>query len=200
MTLKEIVKISNDNIENVINAYCYGSKVYSTLSSKSDLDFIFIVDNKEKSEFKSELIDITYYTIEEFSILLENHEISAIECLYLNDCFKLKESFKFNFTLDLTKLRHSISAKSSNSYVKCKKKLLPTKDYNYFIAIKSLFHSFRIVNFGIQLGLYGKIQDYTDTNEILYEAYNCKDWSEIEKKFKTKHNNILTEFRKICKK
>jgi len=198
MNLNQTIDISKDKLDNIINAYVYGSHVYGTANSLSDNDFIFIVRSKTRDQFKSENINISYYTLNEFQQLIDDHEISAIECLFLIDSFKLKETHKFNFTLNKEVLRSSLSQKSSNSFVKSKKKLTVAKDYNYFGGIKSIFHAFRIINFGIQICMYGKIVDYSDTNHILYEAYTQKDWEGLEKSFKQSYNNLRTEFRKVA--
>lgn len=198
MNLNQVISVSKDIFDNIINAYVYGSNVYGTANSLSDNDFIFVVKSKEREQFKSENINISYYTLDEFQKLIDRHEISALECLFLIDSFKLKESYKFEFNLNKSVLRSSLSEKSSNSYVKSKKKLTVNRDYNYFGGIKSMFHAFRIINFGIQICMYGKIIDYSDTNHILYEAYNQKDWTGLEKSLKQSYNNLRTEFRKIA--
>lgn len=133
MTLHDIIKITGDYANNIINAYCYGSKVYGTQNGKSDDDFIFVLKDRTRPHFLSDKINVTYYSTTEFIRLAEAHEISILECLFLPEFFKLKENLKLKFVLDKSLLRKSISAKASNSFVKAKKKLTVKNDYNYFI-------------------------------------------------------------------
>lgn len=211
-----MIDIILDN-NSVLNVYRYGSVVYKTTDSLSDEDWIVIVDNDsyERVNYLVESfintqedikIDITLYTIDEFIGLLQEHEISAIECMYLDSNHILKEDYKFDFVLDYERLRRSISTKSNNSWVKAKKKLLIEKDYNLRVALKSLYHSIRILDFGIQLSKYNKIKDYTSSNYIIKDlnklASRIEDpiqlWLSIYKQYKSLYNVKKTKFKILC--
>jgi hypothetical protein len=120
---------------------------------------------------------------EEFIDKIQEHEISVLECLFLPKCMVVKESEKFVFNLDLSKLRKSISQKSSNSFVKAK---------------KSLFHSLIII-FGIQMAKNGKIINYSEANKYWNEIVLCENnnWDYYKNKYKPIYNNLITEFRKV---
>lgn len=195
LTLNEVCEISNTNLEDVLNLYYYGSRVYGTHNEFSDHDFIAVVKNV-RPQFLSRDVNITFYTIEEFQFLIDVHEISVLECLFLDKTFVLKECHKFYFKLDLQKLRHSISKKSSNSFVKFKKKLTVEKDFDLNCGRKSLFHSIRIVQFGIQLSKYNCIVDYTGLKNVYNHIFEISNLEYLLKTFKPIHNQVLTEFRK----
>lgn len=126
---------------------------------------------------------------------LEWHRINNIECIFAPDWAKLKENIKFEFKLDISKLRHSISHTSSNSWVKSKKKILQNE---YYIGVKSLFHSLRIPLFAIQICKYGKIKDFTCANHLWNKLKNDRfTWDSLDKEFRPIRNEILTEFRKV---
>ena len=112
------------------------------------------------------------------------------------------ETFKMN--IDHSALRREISARSSNSWVRCKKKLTVETDQSA-IAIKSLFHSFRIPMFGIQIAKYGRIVDYTEANDLWYNDIKLllledRSWNHVYDVYKGRHNALMTEFRKVAHK
>lgn len=201
LTLSDILQRTKDKSENIVNVYLYGSRVYQTHTDKSDYDFIFIVLNgtKTREQFSDSLINVNYYTLFEHHKRLVNHEISALELYFLEDTkYILKEDMKFSFKQDNECLRRSLSTKSSNSFVKAKKKLTIEKDYDYNVGVKSLFHSFRIIYFGIQIAKYGKIVDYSEANSLLFEMKKLYNWSDMFTIYKKEYNKLLTEFRRLC--
>ena len=80
-------------------------------------------------------------------------------------------------------------------------KLSIEKDYDLVVGKKSLFHSFRIITYGIQLAEAGKITNYQACNELFYEiTHNYNTWSELFKAYKNKYNNLKSEFRILAPK
>jgi hypothetical protein len=72
---------------------------------------------------------------------------------------------------------------------------------DYYIGVKSLFHSLRILMFGIQIANTGKIFDFSVANSIYYKIMS-KDWTweELDLEFRPLRNSILSEFRTVTKK
>jgi predicted nucleotidyltransferase len=201
MDYNEVLNRANLKDEDVICAYCYGSRVYGNITKTSDWDFIFIVKEKTNEQFSDTLININFFDIDGHKQRLVNHEISALETLFLDDKFILKEDMKFDFTLNTKMLRRSLSRKSSNSWVKAKKKLTVEKDYDLNVGRKSLWHAFRIIDYGIQIATKGMIYDYGTRNDMYYEViYNYNDWSELFENYKKSYNSLMTEFRKVAPK
>ena len=233
-----IIKELNLEDEKIINCYHYGSYVYNTHTEKSDFDFIIIYknDNNEILELnkrnnvnyeninannqsdgiwsKDEQIQATIYSHSKFIEMIKEHKIEALESIFLNNKYKLKETidYKKYFELDLDKLRRSISAVCSNSYVKCMKKMtrehlkdtVRPKSYYDYIGKKSLFHSLRIGMYGIQVAKCGKINDYIKLNNkyttmTLWDEINTfKTWEELKNKYQNYANNIRSEFRIVA--
>ncbi len=181
---------------NIICAYIYGSQVYQTNTEKSDHDFICVVRDKEANNPLSQFGDVTTYTVEEFQNLVNQHEISVLECLFLKDEFVIKQEHTFDFSLNKEALRNSISAKSSNSWVKTKKKFIVEEDFNPYVGKKSAWHSLRILNFGTQIAKTGKIEDYSQCNDLFKKVMDCNSWDEINEKFKATYNEMASEFKK----
>jgi len=186
--------------QDIICLYQYGSRIYGTHNNNSDYDFICITNNKIQDQLSISEIHVNFYTIEEHQRKIDEHEISALETLFLSSSFILKQHIKFDFTLNLQKLRHSISAKASNSFVKCKKKLTVFEDLNENVGKKSLFHSFRIINFGIQLAKFGIIKDYGSCNKIYENIVSYSDWNTLFEVYKPFYNKMSSEFKKLAPK
>lgn len=197
----------NENA-NIVALFSYGSSVYGTSDENSDKDYICVIkEDKDgltnNSQINFEDGDINFYSEDYFKELLVNHEISAIECVF-ETLFvfnpdkqkELRQFFKDNF--NLPKLRESISSKASNSWVKGKKKILIEKDYNWRTAIKSIFHSIRILNYGFQLAItdgdifaFGMVNDIWDRLKQIKEG---TDYSELKKEFQPIYNHWHSKF------
>jgi len=200
-TILNKFNLSDDEITAI---FPYGSQVYGTASNSSDYDYILICkENYQEDEFAvtKDNISIHVYNESTFQSHLDKHKISALECYFLPPDLTLKYK-KFNFNLRLDTLRHSISEKSSHSWVKSKKKFEVEKDKNIYIAKKSLFHSLRIVDFGIQIAINKTIINYGNCNNIWEEIYTnpSESWEDYKNQYQQYFNNKMTEFRKLCPK
>ena len=176
----------------------YGSQVYGTRSDKSDYDYIAIgSDLLTGEEYLHDNINIHLYSFSDFSSQLADHKIHALEAYYLHNGI-VKDYFPF--TLDLVKLRHSLSDKASHSFVKANKKIDKEKDY--YIGWKSLFHSLRILNFGAQIAGYRRIENYGEANHYWYEILNAQqyNWPYFKQKYQPEYNRLASEFRKLAPK
>ncbi len=200
LTYNDILKRTKIDDSNVINAYMYGSRVYGTSTDKSDYDYVFILKKRDNEQFSDRLININFFTDEGHQQRLDEHEISALECQFLNKEFILKETKKYKFKLDISKLRHSLSRKASNSWVKCKKKLTVEIDYDLNLGRKSMFHSFRILDYGIQIAKNEKIIDYSSCNDLFKKIMEYYDWETLYSTFKGDHNLISIKFREVTQK
>lgn len=193
--------IKNDDF---LCVYPYGSRVYGC-NLDGDEDLVIIMDTEEKRhEIQYPLgdRDMSFYTKTTFQEMLVNHDIIALECFFLPQNVKQKEITSFDFELDLEKLRHSVSHVSSNSFVKAKKKLTIEKDFSPYIGRKSLFHSLRILMFGIQIAKFGKIIDYSEANYLWDEIINnqSEEWEDYKIKYQPVYNQLKSEFKKLAPK
>lgn len=193
--------------DNCLNLYCFGSHIYGTNNKDSDRDHIAIV--KVLPDFGSlydkENVTIHFYTESNFLLLLESNEIQALEISFLPNEYILKETLKFNLIINKNNLRTSISTIVSNSWVKGKKKLIIQGDYDKKLAIKSIFHSLRISDFGRQVASEGAIVDYSSMNWLLIDLYKISEnkegvelWNLIDHKYRKLYNTKCSEFKKLC--
>ena len=197
--IEDILKVAKMHPSRVYNIYLFGSRVYSTHTADSDWDVIIIGKYSVGSiEIKDELFNIHIYTPDKWQKDLDWHMPKNIECQFAPDWAKLKETIKYDFKLNLAKLRHATSHVSSNSWVKAKKKL---EQDDYYIGVKSLFHSLRIPMFATQVATSGRITDFSCANFIWNKIKSKRwTWEELDTEFRELRNEILTDFRKVAEK
>lgn len=177
----------------------YGSHVYGTDSASSDRDYIAVVETSDESlngqEFRSSDVDIQIYTASHLQNQLDLHKISAMEIFFLNDDLP-----GFQFKLHLPTLRSSLSQKASHSFVKAKKNIYKEKDF--YIGFKSLFHALRILEYGHQIAVHGKIVDYSAANHFWEELKSpvSYEWSYYKEKYQPIYNEMATRFRAVAPK
>lgn len=201
-TLDTIIRTSGIHPSRVFNVYIFGSRVYGTSNQDSDWDVIMVANNSvESTEIRRGLFNIHVYTPDKFKSDLDWHRINNLECIFAPDWAKLKESidYKSSFKLNPSKLRHATSHISSNSWVKCKKKLELTDEYH--TGVKSLFHSLRIPMFSTQIMQHDRIVDFSCAN-FIWDKIRVKRWTwdELDSEFRELRNEVLTEFRKVTTK
>lgn len=187
-----------------LNVYHYGSFVYETFQNGiSDYDYIVILPDKFQDfngkQFEKDNCQYSFYTQSAWQERLDKNEVDAIETYFLPEKYIIKETVKFSTNIIKEKIRENFSKTASNSFVKCKKKLTVEKDFAPRVGKKSLWHSLRIIDFGIQILKYGKIKDYTSTNYLYDEIVNYEDnnWKYYKEKYQQLYNKMKTEFRLV---
>lgn len=199
---KKLIKEIQDD-SNIVAMFDYGSRVYKTNTEISDRDVVVVLKNHQNDLLTSKLIeqlskifDVTAYSEEQFLEKVNLHDIDALECMYLpNDSVYKNELIGFNIPIHLPTLRHSVSQKASNSWVKAKKKFSVEADFDPYIGKKSAWHSIRILDFGTQIATNQKIINYTSVNHLYQPIMNCQTWEELELNFKKVHNEYASKFR-----
>jgi len=188
----------------------FGSTVYGN-KKPEDVDMIVVYQSStffDDVQIVSGNYNVNAYHIDTFTEMLLNHKIDALECLFIPKTVYsyvspiLQRVFN-SFVLNKEQLRRSISSTSSNSYAKAKKKIIVKEDFDIASSIKSLWHSFRIMQFGIQLAKNNKISNFKETNsmflEIIHKYINSKsNWGEIHAEFKPQMNKLHSEFKLLC--
>jgi predicted nucleotidyltransferase len=197
-TLEEVCAAVGKHPKMVHGCYVFGSRVYGTASADSDWDFILIANaSAPEVEFKNVNFNIHILTPDRFAKEVRDNHIRALECICAPEWAILKPA-KIEFIYKPESFRHNISHTVSNSWVKCKKKLAQD---DYYIGIKSLFHSLRIAHFGIQ---YAKTKtiDYSAMNWLWNDLDGKTDWTweELKDKYQDLRNELLSEFRKYAEK
>lgn len=184
-------------------AYLYGSRVYDSHSIQSDHDFQVVIADRHVKEFlskpsiNSRNTDLHVHSQTEFQEALDKHEPYAVETFFLPQGLRFKEKLNLRFVLDRKKVRRAFSENSSHSWVKGKKKLTVPESFNEWIGKKSIYHAFRMIDYAIQLDLYGRISDFGRCNVILDElGAMSTNWDEIDAAMRPRYNSLMTEFKK----
>ncbi len=165
--------------------YCtiYGSHVYGTSGPHSDWDIFCVVDDDNNSKVPISLdihntdskIDLTIRSIDLFEKDIKSGQPISIEVLLIPKKFILFNDNRIDqlcngINMQSSEMKKTIrcgfSEKASWSEVRARKKM---KDGKISCALKSLYHSYRILGFGIQIGLHGTIIDWSQGNEYLKE-------------------------------
>lgn len=189
----------------VFNIYQWGSRVYGCHNENSDYDYNIVVSDDyedfiENIEYNNQ--HYNFYKISKWQEMIRCNNIETLECLFVDKEYVIKETIKFKINVNLVELRKSVSKICSNAYDKCRKKLIVEKDYNPYIAKKSLFHCIRILLFGIQCAKYGRIVNYTEANQYYDSIVNNdnNDWQYYKNNWHVFCNNLRSEFRKCTEK
>lgn len=195
--LNDIANSIQTEPNKILGCYLFGSVVYETANEDSDWDVLLITEGDyDEIEYVIGNYNIHRITPAVFEELVRLNHIKAVECLFAPKWAQLKP-YPIEFKLNHILFRQSISHTVSNSWVKCKKKL---EQGDYYIGIKSLFHSLRIASFGIQLAAEGNIV-FSSMNFAWDDLNNRKwTWEELKEKYQPIRNNLMSVFRKFCEK
>jgi hypothetical protein len=190
-----------DFLNCALNIYEYGSVVYGTyIDGKSDKDYIVIVPDDYTINTDQVEHNNCHYNIfhaAQWQQKLNNNEVDAIEVYFLPKKHVVKETIVFTTEIVPSKIREQFSRTASNSWVKCKKKLIVEDSFNPRVGKKSLWHSLRIIEFGTQILLKGSITNYDSLN-YLYDAIVNNDnniWEHYQNNYQPIYNKMKTEFR-----
>jgi predicted nucleotidyltransferase len=216
----------------ILSVLLYGSRVYGTATDTSDYDYLVVVDSDCLiKEMESEIgihhlegsdIEVSMVSTALFDSMVENCEVRALESIFTPKEFApvgydwiQQRRAKFATALEedraqtLNRIRSAFSGVSSNSEVKARKKV---RDGEYMIGLKSVFHSVRLLMFGVQIGETGGIEDFEAAKDCWDEIVavlvpkiddrsltpgDCKafykKWAKTPKDGKSKH--LLTCFK-----
>ena len=200
LLLERTSRIIGQDANKLTALYVWGSRAYGTHSHQSDWDLICIGDNLETGhEYRNGDLNIHTVQTNDWIRNIAEHQLRELECLSLPAHCRVIDTRPWGFHLDRQVLRHVWSAKASNSWVKAKKKI--DVEGEWYIGLKSLFHSLRIIDFATQLANTGTI-DLTTSNhrwEGMKYMPVCP-WDEIQPVYQPVYNELMTEFRKVAPK
>lgn len=183
MTSEKICESLNLDLSKIYNIYPYGSKIYGTSNEYSDDDFIIVFKSAllESGSFKDNaissedrMIQGTCYSRGGFIDAINNYQINALECIFLPDELVIQKIFPFKLQKFNEKdfAKNIIKAASSSWYFS----KMAFKDEDIERSKKNMYHSIRILDFGIQIKDEKKIYDYSKSNPIYHDIMNDDDF------------------------
>lgn len=197
--------------------FYYGSTIYKTTTSYSDIDIICVVPD-DVDDFSNDSNHIFQYRTHEspefeyqyipesvWINMIKEHHIIALEALSLPDDSVFvgnMQKYRDMFVLDKWKLRQVISTNAEHAWAKAHKKMTVDKDYDLYKAKKSLFHTFRLLSFGKQIAETGHIFNYKSCHDLWDEIIKDKsnDWEHYKEKYKHLYNEYRSQFVKVAPK
>ena len=190
MKAEQICEKLDIDIKEILNIYPYGSKIYGTDDEFSDEDFIIVYkksllpsgafkDNAISS--KDRKVQAVCYSRGGFIDAINNYQISALECIFLPEekivmksmNFKMNKYYEKEFIKKFITLASSAWHNAKMAY----------KDEQHSYVKKNLFHTFRILDFGLQIKEHGTIINYSSMNKLKEKIYSIdlckpKNWHE----------------------
>ena len=173
LTSKEICEKLRINEKDILNIYPYGSKIYGSDNDFSDSDFVIVYKRSllPSGAFKDNAISSydkkiqgTCYSRGGFIDAINNYQITALECIFLDDNKIIKKQMNFNLDkINYHYLKKNIISSSSSSWHNATM-AYKAEDDNY--TKKNIYHALRILDFGLQIKKYDMIKDYSSTNKI----------------------------------
>ena len=140
-----------DFLDDALNIYEYGSIVYGTyVEGKSDKDYVVIVPDDypiNVDQIENNNCHYNIFHASKWQEKLNNNEVDAMEVFFMRKKHVIKETIHFETVIVPSKIREQFSRTASNSWVKCKKKLIVEDSFNPRVGKKSLWHSLRIIEF-----------------------------------------------------
>lgn len=184
-TVDEIIRIAGIHPARVKNIYLFGSQVYGIATENSDFDFILVGSALNvKEEKRVGKINVHVHTPDIFKDELFRHDIHNLECYFAPIWAKLQEKELYSkFVLNPNKVKQSVLSESFSSWTKAKMKI---NQGDVFKGIKSLWHSIRMLYFGIDLVTNGKITQWDIANDLWNgELKDCDqyEWSYFKEKY-----------------
>ena len=161
---EEIILLTQLPEHRIHNIYLYGSRVYGTDHPGSDYDIMVVACSMDaEKEIRNGKYNIHINTPDKFKDDLWNCKAVNLECIYAPSFAILQNTtpFRDSYKLDTNRLKKSFLSQSYNAWNKGKMRIL---DMDFERGLKSIFHSLRILLFGIQLVEDGEIFDFSEAN------------------------------------
>jgi predicted nucleotidyltransferase len=176
----------------ILNIYMYGSRVYGTCHHASDFDFLVVANSLDRDrEIRYSRYNIHVHTPDKFQDDLWAYHMVNLECIFAPPFAKLQEKIDYRkaFGFDQYKLKRSILKQSHDSWIKSKMKF---NEMDIERGTKSLFHSLRMLLFGIQLVESNEITDFSEANHYWEEVNEVKEfkWTIFKEKFLPLKKNL----------
>lgn len=200
----QVNKILSDlNIDvPVLNIYPYGSHVYGTNTLLSDSDYVIVTKSLKlpSGGFKSNAISSDksniqgiLYSYSGFLNAIDTYDMTALECIFLPEDKIIQKTKDFPIRKWVEKeMVDSVIKKASNSFYIADQQ---SKNDQKLQAKKGIFHSIRILMFGIQLRNNMKIVDYSEANSLFDKISSISDSNFDTREFISLRDSLIKDLR-----
>lgn len=206
---KPFFAVATDDLANLgilpLGLFAHGSRLLGTERADSDWDFEVVVgdgtwEGAEQVEIgeagSGHQRQFTLIALSDWIGEAEACTVRFCECAFLPEELTAIRLVPAGWRPDAEKVRRQFSRTASNSWVKAKKKLIVADSWNPLVAKKSLWHSLRILMFGIQILEHGSIVDFHAGNDLFWEILSMPDdWGMLDERFRPIRNELRSRFR-----
>jgi len=198
-TLKEeIIAVAGVEPRKIRNIYIFGSRVYGLHTVNSDYDAIVTATSMYVNHeiFEGDY-NIHITTPDSFEDKLRQHDVHCLECIFAPDEARIHitTNYRDAFRLNKMKLKKMLLTQSAAAWAKSRRRI---EQGNIMGGAKSIFHSLRILKFGVQILEHGRIIDFEAANKLWYKIEGFDEFEWIE--YKGQFNQIRTQYMKEFKK
>ena len=199
---KEILDKFDIGLSQVVCIYPYGSRVYGSHGPDSDHDWIIVYkssllpsgafrDNAISSD-ENKSHQAVCYSRSGFRNAIDTYDIVALECAFLSAGSPLMESMKFPIRKWVPKeMVAAVITKASASWHLAK---MHSDDDER--TKKNAYHALRVLKFGEQMAEFGRIIDFSATNQLRQEIGG--DETFFRDKYLSMFNDSLSRMRMLA--
>lgn len=194
----KVVEISKLETFKIKNIYVFGSRVYGTHTLLSDYDMVVIATSLYANhEIFEDIYNIHVTTPDIFKEQIRQYDMHSVECIFAPHEAQIysKLDFKSGFSINKDYLKKMVISQSTWAWAKGQKRI---ERGNILGGCKSLFHSFRIIDFGGQLLQYGEINNFSSSNDIWKNINDCNylDWESYQNTWMPLRKEWIKAFKK----
>lgn len=194
---EEIIAFTELHPSKIRNIYIYGSRVYGTNTVNSDTDVIVTACSMHVNyEMNNGTYNVHITTPDSFEDQLRQHDIHCLECIYApkDAQILITNNYADNFKIHVPQLKKMLLSQSAWAWSKAQRRM---EKGNIIGGAKSLFHSLRILKFGMQIIKFGKITNFKDANYLWNDIsqFDGLEWEEYQNKWQNTKKNYMKQFR-----
>lgn len=202
MKLNHILSELNINEADILNVYPYGSRVYGTQREDSDYDFIIVYKSSmlPDGSFRSNAISSQDKNVQAicygrggFIDSINNYYMPALESLSTMP-LKKKLSFQMSKYYEKEMIKKVITQASNSWFLADKLWEIHEAPGMMDRMKKGIWHSIRILKFGLQIKGHQEIVDFQAANEDLETFMTDEDFS--PRKYLEFRDSLMLEFKK----
>jgi len=180
------------------NIYVFGSRVYKTYTLNSDIDLVVIACSMDvNKEIHEGIYNVHITTPDAFKEQLDSHDVHCLECIYAPREAQIMTRIDYlkDFRLDEGQLKKMLVSQSAWAWTKAQRRM---EKGNIIGGAKSLFHSLRILKFGLQIINNNRITNFQGANHFWEEIRNFDglEWQEYQDKWTNIKKSLMKQLKR----